>query len=552
MINLHKAISAILICAFTTTNTPYPSRDFRFPKHKLAPGSRFTNAFQGDEKLRLERQEEIDSFVRGKMTRGKRRAFVNELKNNQLLRSLVRQHRANLPETEVRISEKTHGLLSEAFSMFHSGNLLFPGSDYSAGNERRPSNSSQREDFYRRAIESFNQLIQIGELEDIAFENIWRIKKNRVNAYRELRHFEPYDEWRAIGIAFANFGKPQRESVEGRLEPLGVSFQRDTTPREELLRLNFDDTANVRRLIARLGEFYPNTLRHLVEFPEPQNAAKTLRNEADLRRIVDENPLVIRALEQFVQLPITTLDWKREVGGKLVAASLVLHHYERTGEIKSLNTVTMYFENLLAKNRKKLFKNHLRNIPVCLRDGLYDLLDTMHLPWALLRLLVPTPYSYLKSGTSEGFQREFFMEGLLNLLLARSDSSDLIWQRVRYLIFRELDAGRFGLPSNRPSDEYDSDRYLFISCLSILENRLRHDQGLRERVTRLISDKDEHVRLAALNAYDKMRQLVDSPPSPPDDGAATILPGAIAPQLPIAPQSLSTTFNRHKEAGTSL
>lgn len=173
----------------------------------------------------------IDAFVRGKMNKSDRALFARRLKNNQTLRNKVQEHRMTLAKNKISISSQARDLLNKGLKSFRKGNDLFPGDPYIMGNEKRPSNIANRERFYREAIAFFEQLIELGELEDIAHENIFRINENIVIAKVKLGDFNEPPKYVETMIANINLARELNNvgdgSVEGRHEPLEPQFKGD-------------------------------------------------------------------------------------------------------------------------------------------------------------------------------------------------------------------------------------------------------------------------------------------------------------------------------------
>jgi len=190
---------------------------------------RVTLSAQEIERLLLEREAEIDSFVLGKMSEDERNKFVQELRNNRNLRFAVWQYRSNLPEEKVVISAEALSLIRKAYEAFWGGNQYFPGSSRISGIETRPYIAPDRRKSYGKAVDYYNHLIELGELEDVAIDNIYRIGRNNINADEIISEYQPSSYHDRIGREMAGgllaaFTEPRvNETVNGRFEPLEIS-----------------------------------------------------------------------------------------------------------------------------------------------------------------------------------------------------------------------------------------------------------------------------------------------------------------------------------------
>ncbi len=123
---------------------------------------------------------DVEDFITGKLTGDSRQEFVEELKKNSTLRKNCIHRRERLSELEITISAEAARAFNSGLSALYSGNRNFPGHQYNDYGAR--ANESvfieDRERFYASARNSFEKLLELHELEDLALANLAIVEEN--------------------------------------------------------------------------------------------------------------------------------------------------------------------------------------------------------------------------------------------------------------------------------------------------------------------------------------------------------------------------------------
>jgi hypothetical protein len=388
---------------------------------------------------------QIESYLRNEMTADQRREFVERLRSDPKLRLATIQQRAYLEADEIPTSAKASDLFNKAFHQFIEGNMVFPGDPYISGMENRPDIGPERRRKYQKAIQYLEQLIILGEMEDLAFENISRLNHNLISGEAAAKRYPGYSELGSVeGMLSAVMGGAgDRESVEGRMQPVSAPrsiVQAHVSVADRLASSTGSQSA--RKIVLNLWEIVPEDWYYA-----PHKMKEPLLQEERLLTRIQEDPGFLQELNRFVQEEVRTADASKETRARFAAARLLVAHYRKTGDMAVLSPVIGRLQSLLRLNRD--------------------------------RSLVETSDRLLK--------------GLFVLLVIQSDQDDAVWNMVRPILFKEWDAKIYGIQNkDRRKGRFMRDLYedYFLKEIDVMERRLKTDDVLIKKIQKLAGRKD--------------------------------------------------------------
>jgi hypothetical protein len=316
--------------------------------------------------------QDVANFITGNLTGDSRQKFVEELKTNSTLRKNCIYRREQLSELEITISAEAARAFNSGLSYLNSGNRNFPGHQYNDYGVR--ANESvfieDRERFYASARNSFEKLLELHELEDLALANLAIIEENVKNApiaaqfYPSGRH-NHFDRMvqqvqkGEISPTQAVFGKPSTPTnKKGQRPPswvdgIPLKMQADDRPIENLLELDFNNPNNTRQLIRRLNEFIPQGERSsLISF----DPLKPIEHQERLISLMKDDDDFVASLIDFIEQPLpggNDQQLSKLNESRIVAYRLLIIHYLESNEEKVFSKLKDLFMRQVDKFRAK-------------------------------------------------------------------------------------------------------------------------------------------------------------------------------------------------------
>lgn len=341
--------------------------------------------------IRLQRAQEIESFVCAQTSADQRAKFVAELKLDAALRLATSDVRAQVPSNLIHVSENASKLFRDGNSFFRSGNMFFPGDPYIAGIENRPDIRGQRNDAYNEAILHFESLIAAGELEDLAIENIDRVNSNII----------------AGNQAHSKFGaSSDLSSIAGMLYATTVRGQPDVLHRlnPQELQVGSPDFSSVNHEspIADRAEALVYNLHNCIdrsdEYTDAKTAAILPEEFASLNELISTQPAAREVFLKFFEAPFSWPNSRNERDAKLVAYRVLSDYASTHNDAEVCDRMTQKMDQLIDQLTQE------------------EMHDTV----------------------------KYYIRDVLDLFAAKANQSDMFWEKLKPLLAHRLENDIFG------------------------------------------------------------------------------------------------------------
>jgi len=398
--------------------------------------------------------QQIDAYLRGTLPTELRPAFLSKLKQDQVFRLNVILARQGIEATAMPISEQAAILVSKAVAALSSGNSLFPGNPYIAGIENRPDIRGSREQSYLRTIELCNQLLDLGELEDLALENRYRAECNIPAGVKAQSYYGPSSrESSFFGAMAAVDGlKTKKDQAPHWYDPVNL-LAKEVQPTNLATAMGSGKWAKVeiKSVLQSLPEQFPDLARRgyiwessiVEDLPSPEV-------QSNLMKMMKSAPEVVEQFKTYLDSPITGAKPQREVAGRAVAAKLLIAHHLAEGDPEALTAVVDLTQNLLSRNSDQTITEHTATL----------------------------------------------LQTLLELTAHAANRHESVWDTLKPVLIDALENRNYGFdPKLRHFGEFG-----FIETLRHLEQRVGTDEDLHREVLTLAASKRAPVCYAALDA----------------------------------------------------
>lgn len=244
---------------------------------------------------------EIDSFLSKTMPQSHRVHFIEVLKYSELLQGKTMRRREALNSFSMPVSERAMDLFKRATNAFGSGNTKLSRTQEGDA----PAMPQKAQEFYDNARALFLELLELGELPDLALANLRALESVVV----ELTPRKP------VHI-------PQAKDDAATLQDLLKSRPLDNYA-----------------ILARLGD------------AAPEKPSEMPRFNAELIQWIERDPAVMGILEEFAGAEFMTSNPEREIDAKLVALQLIAEIGVNTRDSLYLEPLFQNIAELLAENR---------------------------------------------------------------------------------------------------------------------------------------------------------------------------------------------------------